>query len=67
MNTDANSRDYARQFRRLTAPRNADRGTGHMPLIACAEGDQFPVIGRRGAEGNYEERLRGDVVTLEAT
>ncbi|MBT8086757.1 MAG: ureidoglycolate lyase [Gammaproteobacteria bacterium] len=53
----------------VTRPRqgfNYHRGTWHMPLIAFADGDQFLVIDRGGAEANYEEILLDDIVMLEA-
>ncbi len=53
-----------------TQPRqgfNYHRGTWHMPLIALADGDQFLVIDRGGAEANLEERLLDDIVMLEAS
>jgi ureidoglycolate lyase len=53
----------------VTRPRqgfNYHRGTWHMPLIGFADGDQFLVIDRGGAEANCEERLLDDIVVLEA-
>ncbi|MBT8091950.1 MAG: ureidoglycolate lyase [Gammaproteobacteria bacterium] len=54
----------------VTRPRqglNYHRGTWHMPLIAFADGDQFLIIDRGGAENNCEVRRLDDVVVLEAT
>ena len=44
---------------------NYRRGTWHMPLISFAEGSEYLVIDRGGAESNCEEHSFGETVMLE--
>ncbi len=53
----------------VTRPRqgfNYRRGIWHMPLIAFESGQEFLVIDRAGGDGNHEELVLDEVVTLEA-